>query len=204
VYHQVHQTGPPVSHSQTTRRVGTFRCARYSSACQRSQRRHAHRAARISARKGHQAPRSACIGDITARAGRKGSAGHRCQPPARQPSAPTGHHLLRRHLSPRQACRDRILKLVQGQQAVPFKPDACGTDTGNTRRASEPGVPGATAMPLRCRCAHIFRLPCRLSGGRFPSASGSFACVQPRRSPLGEGAYLVGEEFRIRRSCLSH
>ena len=31
----------------------------------------------------------------------------------------------------------------------------------------------ATGMPSRCRCAHIFRLPYRLSGGRLPSASGS-------------------------------
>ena len=29
----------------------------------------------------------------------------------------------------------------------------------------------ATGMPWRRRCAHIFRLPYRLSGGRLPSAS---------------------------------
>src|SRR5215208_5111409 len=62
---------------------------------------------------------------------------------------------------------------------------ACGrVALGGTRRARmtprqplcrmiRSTVRRATGMPWRCICAHIFRLPYRLSGGRFPSASGS-------------------------------
>jgi hypothetical protein len=41
------------------------------------------------------------------------------------------------------------------------------------RRIIRSTVRRATGMPWRRRCAHIFRLPYRHSGGRLPSASGS-------------------------------
>jgi len=59
---------------------------------------------------------------------------------------------------------DSVVRGARRARVTPRQP-LCRMIRSTVRRA--------TGMPWRRRCAHIFRLPYRLSGGLFPSASGS-------------------------------
>ena len=76
-------------------------------------------------------------------------------------NAPPPAHQVRR------PARGRGALVVRGGRRARMTPrqPLCRMIRSTVRRA--------TGIPCRCKCAHIFRLPYRLSGGRLPSASGS-------------------------------